>query len=187
MERSVEIGKLKLVENEKIGNKKLKSIFDELSHSKEELPISECSDFLNKLADAFDFPKEITTYKYKDEKRAMQTFYEYPKETKMKMVDYVLKERLKIKANLNYYQFQNAFVIFLLGQPKNPHHYPYYLKNHPIFKLGKKLEFRQFTLGESNIFKDKILTKKKEGSVKIIQINQNKFFIFFSISKNKIN
>ena len=63
MERSVEIGKLKLAKNEKIGNKKLKSIFNELSHSKEELSVSECSDFLNKLADAFNFYKEITTYK----------------------------------------------------------------------------------------------------------------------------
>ena len=104
----------------------------------------------------------------------------------MKMVDFVLKEKLKIKAKLNYYQFQNAFVIFLLGQPKNPH----YSNDKPpvklIFRLGKKLEFRQFTLGESNIFKDKILTKKinilskkEESSIKIIQINQNKFFIFF--------
>ena len=170
MERSVEIGKLKLVKNEKIGNKKLKSIFDELSHSKEELSVSECSDFLNKLADAFNFYKEITTYKYKDEKKALKDWREIPKKTKMKMVDYVLKEKLKIKAKLNYYQFQNAFVIFLLGQPRNPKNsvqYQNFKEIKEIFKLGKKLEFRQFTLIETNIFKKSVLTKKIKSDKKL--------------------
>eukprot|EP01091_Cochliopodium_minus_P004202 TRINITY_DN1409_c0_g1_i8.p1 TRINITY_DN1409_c0_g1~~TRINITY_DN1409_c0_g1_i8.p1 ORF type:complete len:443 (-),score=128.92 TRINITY_DN1409_c0_g1_i8:77-1405(-) len=153
-----------LTKNDKIGRKKLKSIFKELCKENEELPSSDAIKYYEHIMDSLNFPKTIQIIKYKDEKRALHNYEEEGKFIMIKLTDYI-KERLGNKKNLNYYQFEMGFLLLFNNQTEIVYNMGYEdLKKKYENEFSKKLEFRQLTLREDDIFKKELIRIKKHDN-----------------------
>eukprot|EP01091_Cochliopodium_minus_P004201 TRINITY_DN1409_c0_g1_i5.p1 TRINITY_DN1409_c0_g1~~TRINITY_DN1409_c0_g1_i5.p1 ORF type:complete len:473 (-),score=140.38 TRINITY_DN1409_c0_g1_i5:77-1495(-) len=154
-----------LTKNDKIGRKKLKSIFKELCKENEELPLSDAVNYYDYILYSFKFSKTIQIIKYEDEERALDDYFYYQihkaKPIEKKLTEYI-KERLGNKKNLSYYQFEMGFLLLFNNQTELVYNKGYEdLEKKYENEFSKKLEFRQLTLREDDIFKRKIIEKKE--------------------------
>jgi len=155
-----ELLKEKIPHNSKVGNKKLKEIFDKLSNGKEEIEKNQLIIFFQVFYEHFGLQNKIGYYEY-DEKRAFEVdSYGYSKngywpEWKEKdALEYILEEissnKKMIEDKLNYHQFRKAFLIVML-----------YAKNFYQFELSSAFQITKLTMVKDDPYKRKEISLRK--------------------------